>query len=156
MYKTKYYDNNLLIPEIVKFVNEGRKVEMTIRGRSMRPFLEDGRDRVVLAQPLDIKVGDVVLAKTVEKQYVIHRLTKMDNSTGLCELRGDGNLDMEHCDRSDILAKIVTLIIGRRNKIVETESRRWKFYSFIWVRLLPIRRYLLAFYRRVLLRFVIK
>jgi hypothetical protein len=33
-----------------------------------------------------------------------------------------------------------------------TKGRKWRVYSYVWTRLFPIRRYLLAFYRRIWLK----
>ncbi len=33
-----------------------------------------------------------------------------------------------------------------------TDGWKWKTYSWVWMRLRPIRRYLLAFYRRIWLK----
>lgn len=149
MIAAKTIDNELLIPEVGRLINEGRTVRMTVRGRSMRPFIEDGRDKVILAKPDNIRVGDVVLARTVEKSYVIHRLTEMDEATGECILRGDGNLDLEHCHKQDIMAKVTDILRKRNEKHYSVEGRTWRAYSFLWTRLRPMRRYMLAVYRRL-------
>ena len=132
-----------------KLINEGRTVTMTVRGRSMRPFIEDGRDKVILAKADNLRVGDVVLAKTLEKSYVIHRLTKIDSATGDCILRGDGNLDMEHCNRQDILAKVTDILRKKKEKRYSLSGPTWRIYSWLWMRMRPVRRYLLAIYRRL-------
>lgn len=141
------FDNRELVPEIVKLINEGHTVTLRVGGRSMRPFLEDGRDKVVLSKPECVEVGDVVLADTDEKGYVIHRVTAFDKQTGRCVLRGDGNLDLETCDINGVLAKVVAFVRKNNASSISVDSRRWRLYSWIWMRLLPLRRYLLAFYR---------
>lgn len=150
--QVRSYDNRELIPEIVRLINEGHSVTLRVKGRSMRPFLEDGRDKVVLAKPECVEVGDVVLADTVEKGYVIHRLAAFDKQTGWCVLRGDGNLDFENCDINDVLAKVVAFVRKNDASGISVDSRRWRLYSWIWMRLLPVRRYLLAFYRICIIR----
>lgn len=152
MLQVKSFDNNILIPEVVRLLNEGHTVTMTVKGRSMRPFIENGRDKVLLTLPDDIKVGDVVLAKTEEKGYVIHRLTKLDEASGQCVLRGDGNLDLEHCHTDEILAKVVEFIRKKQQKRYSVKGRTWRIYSWWWMRLLPIRRYLLGLHRRLVIR----
>jgi len=152
MQQTKSFDNELLIPEVARLIREGHTVTMTVKGRSMRPFIEHNRDKVILDAPNNIKIGDVVLAKTVEKSYVIHRLTEMNQETGQCILRGDGNLDLEHCTVADVLAKVVELVRYKSEKHCSVESWQWKTYSWWWARLLPIRRYLLGIHRRLIIR----
>lgn len=145
MPKAKIYNNALLIPDIVQLVREGRSVILTVKGRSMRPFIEDGRDKVILVSADSVNVGDVVLAETIEKGYVIHRLVGIDHKNNMCDIQGDGNLDVEHCSSDKILAKVSVVV--RKSKQVSVDGCLWKFYSKFWVTLLPIRRYLLAFYR---------
>lgn len=148
MSQTKSYNNALLIPDIVQLVREGRSVVLTVNGRSMRPFIENGRDQVTLTGAEDVKVGDVVLADTLEKGYVIHRLVGINND--ICVIQGDGNLDKEHCSFDKILAKVS--VITRKSKHVRTDGALWRWYSFFWTRTLPLRRYMLAFYRIFLIK----
>ena len=46
--KEVQYANAILIPEIVKLLDEGHTVTLRLKGYSMRPFLEDGRDKALL------------------------------------------------------------------------------------------------------------
>ena len=39
------FPNAQLLPEIIKLLNEGHTVTLQLRGFSMRPFLEDKRDK---------------------------------------------------------------------------------------------------------------
>lgn len=143
--------NEELIPQVGQMIREGHTVTMTVRGRSMRPFIEDGRDRVVLSAPGHIQKGDVILAHTKEKGFVIHRLMRIDEATGACVLQGDGNLDIEHCHKEDILAKITTILRKKKGTPYPTSGRIWRAYSSVWTALRPFRRYLLAIWRRLAL-----
>ena len=40
----KLFANSVLIPEVIKMLEEGHSVTLPLRGFSMRPFLEDERD----------------------------------------------------------------------------------------------------------------
>ena len=60
-------------------LEEGHSVTLPLRGYSMRPFLEDGRDMALLTSPVDIKVGDPVLAETQPGFYVLHRIVDMND-----------------------------------------------------------------------------
>ena len=61
--RTIHINNHLLMQEITRMFNEQNKESVTfiVRGYSMRPFLEDRRDKVVLAAPRVPVIGDVVL-----------------------------------------------------------------------------------------------
>jgi len=45
------FANAQLLPEIIKFLEEGHSVTLQLRGFSMRPFLEDKRDKALLTKP---------------------------------------------------------------------------------------------------------
>lgn len=147
--KQKRVNNHLFMQEITRmFRQEGKKsVTFIVRGFSMRPFLDDGRDKVVLAPPREPKIGDVVLAEISEKRYALHRVIKVEN--GIYTMRGDGNpLRMTEQFTQD---KIIGLADGfiRKGKFVSTDSRQWRCYSAVWNILKPLRRILLAIYRRI-------
>lgn len=143
--------NAVLLPEIVKMLNEGHTVTLRLRGYSMRPFLEDGRDKALLIKPDQPKVGDAVLAEIEPKHFVLHRIISIEGDKVV--LRGDGNLGVERCTTADIRGGVVGFYRKGREKLDRTDGWKWKTYSWIWTRLYPIRRYLLAFYRRIWLKF---
>ena len=45
------FANADLLPEVVTLLNEGHTVTLRLRGFSMRPFLEDNRDKALLIKP---------------------------------------------------------------------------------------------------------
>ncbi len=143
----KQFANSLLLPEIVKILNEGHSVTLLLRGYSMRPFLEDGRDKALLTLAHDVQVGDAVLAEITPKHFVLHRIIKIERN--IVTLRGDGNLGIETCKLEDVKASVIGFYRKGRKKIDKTDGKKWKIYSTIWTRLFPFRRYLLAAYRRI-------
>lgn len=141
------FANAEFLPEVVKMLNEGHTVTLRLRGYSMRPFLENDRDKALLVKPSTIKVGDPVLAEIAPRHFVLHRIDRIegDNIT----LRGDGNLGVEYCKKENIVGAVIGFYRKGRIKMDLTDGRKWKLYSFLWTRLLPIRRYLLGVYRRI-------
>ncbi len=139
--KTIQMSNAVLLPEVVRLLEEGHTVTLPLRGYSMRPFLEDGRDKALLRKPVSINVGDAVLAEIAPKHFVLHRIVsiKGDHVT----LRGDGNLGVEHCRLGDVKATAVGFYRKGREQLDRTDGRKWRIYSWVWTRLLPLRRYLL-------------
>ena len=91
------FENAIFLPEIVKMLNEGHTVTLTLRGNSMRPFLEDCRDKALFVKPSTIAVGDPVLAEIAPKHFVLHRIVAINGEA--VTLLGDGNLLTEHCQR---------------------------------------------------------
>lgn len=140
---TKQLPNEEFLPFVISELQsvEGKTVTLPLRGRSMRPFLEDNRDKAILTITPDINTGDAVLAEISKGHFVLHRIVAIDGNH--ITLRGDGNLNDEHCTFSDIRAKAIGFYRKGRNKADMTEGYKWKIYSWIWTRVFPIRRYLL-------------
>ena len=141
------FANAILLPEIVKMLNEGHTVTLRLKGFSMRPFLEDGRDKALLTKPTQLHVGDPVLAEIAPKHFVLHRIIRINGDDVI--LRGDGNLGTENCKLKDVQGAVVGFYRKNRETLDRTDGFKWKIYSWIWTRLFPVRRYLLAFYRRI-------
>lgn len=116
--------NDILIPEFERLLKDGHMVEFVPKGVSMRPFIEGGRDRVMLRTCREPKVGHIVLAR-VGQSYVLHRIYYIYGKTVV--LRGDGNLNgHEVCKTKDIIAKVVHIKkIGGKSKRV-TKARVWR------------------------------
>ncbi len=139
--------NAVLLPEIVRMLDEGHTVTMQLRGVSMRPFLEDTRDKALLAKATAPRVGDPVLAEIQPGVFVLHRL--VDISGDEATLLGDGNLCCEHCRMQDIRGVALGFYRKGRPTLDAVSGRKWRCYSWIWTRLRPVRRWLLAAYRRI-------
>lgn len=145
------FSNAELLPEVIRLMDEGHTVTINLRGFSMRPFLENDRDKALLTKAKEIHKGDVVLAETAPKHYVLHRIINIDGDH--ITLRGDGNLLEEHCRREDVKGFAIGFYRKGRKTIDRTNSFKWLLYSRLWTSLYPIRRYLLAAYRHIWLRF---
>ena len=139
--KTIMMPNDVLLPFVVEELKAGHTVTLPLRGRSMRPFLEDGRDKALLQLTDSPQVGDAVLAEISKGHYVLHRIIRIDSQH--VTLRGDGNLNEEHCMLADIRAKAIGFYRKGRQVLDATDGRKWRIYSWWWTRLFPIRRYLL-------------
>ena len=144
------FKNAQFMPEVVNLLDEGHTVTLKLKGFSMRPFLEDGRDKALLIKATTIRKGDAVLAEISKGVYVLHRIVKIKGEN--VTLRGDGNLGVEHCKKSDVKGFAIGFYRKGRTAIDKTNQPKWLVYSFLWCALLPFRRYLLAFYRRVWIR----
>ncbi len=142
--------NDILIPEMERMLNEGREVLFTPSGVSMRPFIEGGRDSVVLRRPsAPIRRGDILLARYVRSDesetYVLHRVLRLEKD-GTVVLQGDGNLQGEERIRPENVLGIVIRIqwpSGRRKPMCRGR---------LWQALMPVRRWLLKIYRHSLLK----
>jgi hypothetical protein len=138
--------DNDIIEEAVRLVREGVNVTLPVKGLSMLPFIIGGKESVILHRPGLIDVGDVVLAWVDGNRYVVHRIIKLDYDR--VTLMGDGNLTTEHCALGDIKAR-VTHVVDAKDKTHYLYNKWRKSAAKVWYWLRPIRRYLLAIYRRV-------
>lgn len=140
-------NDDRIIEEAIRLVGEGVCVTLPVNGNSMLPFIIGGRESVILQQSIEPRVGDVVLALVKGGYYVVHRIIAIDGDT--VTLMGDGNLSItEQCMVSDIKARITHVVSadGRQHEI-DNLWRRWA--ARLWWHLRPIRRYLLAIYKRL-------
>ena len=91
-----------------------------------------------------------MLAEVSKGVFVLHRIVKIKGDD--VTLRGDGNLGVERCKKSDVKGFVIGFYRKGRTTIDKTNHPKWLIYSFVWTSLLPLRRYLLAFYRRIWLK----
>ena len=144
------FENAKFLPEIVKMLNEGHTVTLRLKGFSMRPFLENERDMALLKKVENPQVGDPVLAEITSGHFVLHRIIAMNGDKVV--LRGDGNLNTETCRPQDVVGAVEGFYRKGRTTLDRIDGRKWRIYSYVWMRLYPIRRWLLAFYRRIWLK----
>lgn len=139
--------NAELFQEIRSLLSEGRKVTMLARGNSMLPFIRNGIDKVLLTPPEgEIAVGDILLCEVSPGRFVLHRLREFDGETLI--LMGDGNIrGTERCGKAQVVARAAA-IIRPDGSSVDCRDRSELHKALIWRRLLPVRRLLLAVWRR--------
>ena len=140
-------NDNGFIEEALRLVQEGVTVTFPVTGQSMLPFIIGGKESVILHAPGLTAVGDVVVARVDGNRYVVHRIINIDGDR--VTLMGDGNVKgTEHCLLKDVKAR-VTHVVSADNKKRDLYSR-WRVRAAkLWYWLRPIRRYLLAIYKRI-------
>ena len=146
----KVLPNNDILDDVIKLVNEGQRVTLPVNGYSMLPFIIGGKESVELVKPEKAAVGDVVLAWINGCRYVVHRIIRINGDH--VQLMGDGNLtDDEYCLMTDVKARAEYVITphGKRRYLYTPQRLR---FSRLWSKLLPVRRWILAVYRRTLLK----
>lgn len=138
--------NDVLLDEVARLVAEGEAVTLMTKGASMLPFIVGGRDSVVLVRPEELFPGMIVLAYVQGGRYVLHRILSVDGAKVV--LMGDGNIKgVEVCAPADV--KAVAVRISRPSGEMDCLSKRHLRQAAIWKTLLPVRRWILAVYRRL-------
>ena len=147
--KTIDVPNHIFLEEVRQQLKAGRTTTFRVRGWSMRPFLENGRDKVLLVSPQrrPVRVGEVALVLTTQNRYVLHRVVAVD-ADGQCTLWGDGNTrGREWCTPDNVIGIAEGFYLGRKERFVSVDSRLWRAYSWWWMHTTWARRWQLLFYR---------
>lgn len=140
---SSYYE---LIAEAIRLVENGESVTLPVNGHSMLPFIVGWRDCVILQKPDQPKVGDVVVARIDGGRYVLHRIIRIEQDC--VTLMGDGNLkETEHCRSGDVKA-LATHVVDVKGHTYDLYSKSQRWATKVWWHVRPMRRYLLAIYRR--------
>jgi len=143
-------ENSQLIEGVREMLKTHPRVVIPVKGNSMLPFIIPQKEAVELARvEAPLQVGDIILAWTKD-HYVIHRIICIDGDH--LTLMGDGNIKgTESCMMADVVAK-AEYVVDRHGKkhYLYTPFRLW--FSRLWNRLMPVRRWILAVYRRTVLR----
>ena len=100
----KVFDNEVILPEVARLIEQGHSVTIPVRGNSMNPFLADGRDCVTLGGfvPEELQTGVTVLAKDMEGRFVLHRIiARRDEKLILQPATNRGNYSCTSCRKGD-------------------------------------------------------
>ncbi|MCE2615638.1 MAG: S24/S26 family peptidase [Phocaeicola sp.] len=144
------FPNAILLGETERLLDEGRKVTILVKGNSMLPFITGDKDSVELEKYLEYQIGDIVLARIAEGQYVLHRVIFIEGNQPDAKvvLMGDGNIrGMEQCYRKHIIGRVNKII--KKNKEINPNTPEERKKARLWKRLLPVRRWILAIYKRI-------
>lgn len=127
-------------PIIAQTVKAGGTAELTVTGRSMRPLL---LDRVSCVRLTDIgtpKIGDVVLYRRDNRQYVLHRIVKCceDGTYTMC---GDGQTEIEPgLHRAQMIAVVQSF--ARRRKWRNCDHVLYRLWWHLRIAHRPLRRFI--------------
>lgn len=140
---SNYYE---IVAEAIQRTENDERVTLPVNGHSMLPFVVGWRDCVILQKPAHPRVGDVVVAWVEGRRYVLHRIIRIDGER--VTLMGDGNLNiMETCTLSNVKA-LATHVVDVKGRTHDLYCRWRRWAARVWWYVRPVRRYLLAIYRR--------
>ncbi len=142
MERRKIIPNELFFASVEEMLAEGRSVEMTVKGFSMRPFLRNERDVVVLSPLAEgaLREGMVVLFR-YKGRHVLHRLRRMEGAR--LTMEGDGNYRIEEIVTHGDVVAYVTEVMLDGGATIKYNSMGWRIRSARslarkWVRTLAL------------------
>ena len=144
-------DNDTAFADILRLLEEGKRVTIPVKGFSMLPFIRGCKDLVVLEKAgAVLQADDIVLFHMGPREggrYVIHRILSIDGDA--VDIMGDGvPKTHEHVRRSQVIAKAVEILRGGKRRVDPYSHGQRRLVHF-WQWLLPVRRYILFIYRHL-------
>lgn len=120
-----------------ELLEEGRDVPMLITGSSMTPFLVDKRDHIMIRKRnRSLKKGDMAFYQRINGAYVMHRIVKVSGNAYY--FVGDAQTEIEGPIYEDqIFGEIIS--VCRKGKWIGPEDFWWKFFQYVWIRMIPFR-----------------
>ena len=137
--KMKQIPNDLFFAWVESEIEQGRSVQIRLKGVSMYPLLREGKDEVVLsACPVkDLLAMDLVLFK-YQSTHILHRVISRDGD--MLVLRGDGSFRVtESCSVHDVIGR-VEAVVRPSGKAISVKSWKWRLPSFLWCKMGIFRR----------------
>lgn len=139
MHKVKLVKAEDLFPYVKELLKQEVRVRITVTGMSMYPFLRGNKDSVELVQTCfkDIKLGDIVLIRRDNGDYILHRVIKKDSSSFY--IMGDAQKWMEGpLFPEQLQAKVSAIWRGAFR--IEGSNFLLKLSTGIWCRLKQAKR----------------
>lgn len=135
-------DTKEFIDMQLSIAEEGNEVSLQVEGSSMSPFLVNRRDYVFFTKLTDLpKRGDIALFRRTDGSYILHRVIRITDE-GYYFLGDNQNAcDIEGPVASEQIKAVIHRI--RRHDVMMDETHFWwKFFKYIWIRIIPFRRFL--------------
>ena len=144
--KTKIVNTREYVSALRELVGNGEEVCLPVAGWSMSPFLAHERDVICFSKPAeDLKKGDMVFYQRGSGQYVMHRICKVKKEGYY--LVGDAQQEIEGpIERERIFAVVIR--VRRKGEWIGPENFWWKFFAVAWIRVIPLRRFIMRIYSR--------
>ncbi len=143
----KLIDNKAFMSAVKDALNNGLDASFTVTGMSMWPFFTGRRDSVTVKKCTfyQIRKGDIVLFSPTDDVYLLHRVIKKTDENFVTA--GDGNTFADGVFTPD---KIIAVVreIHRKNKAFSADKITFRFLSFMWLLLFPVRKPFLAILKK--------
>jgi hypothetical protein len=150
-------NNDLFFGEVVKDLEAGKTVVIPVKGYSMLPFIKGERDLVELEgvcsctdDPLrkSVSAGDIVLFRYLGR-YILHRVVSVGETSVVTA--GDGVIgkgNVERPGKDDVLGRVTAVLKGGKRR-TDPYSFAGRLEARVWRFLWPVRRWLLAAWKRL-------
>lgn len=147
MNNRRFIDLNEYMPILMDLINEGKEIPLIASGSSMTPFIVHQRDTIFISKPKEpLKRGDMVFYQRKNGQYVMHRIHHLNKNNELFII-GDAQMEIEGPIQQEQVFGIIHKI-KRKDKIIQKNSFWWFFFEKIWIRIVPIRKYIIMIYTK--------
>ncbi|MBO8449183.1 MAG: signal peptidase I [Bacteroidetes bacterium] len=145
--------NDIFFGQVAESLSEGRNVVFTVKGYSMYPFFRNGKDRVCVTgyDGRELHRGEIILFRYRGK-YLLHRIYGVERSPdGSLSYRtvGDGNIRGSESAVPRTVIGVAVKRVSPSGREWSCTSWTWKVFSALWMGLYFLRRWCLAFLRRV-------
>jgi hypothetical protein len=135
-----------IAPVIKESLNSGNDVRLIVTGTSMYPLLTPERDAVVVSPCKSIKKRDIAFFERKSGLLVMHRVVKVKKDGFYCV--GDNQTVVEGPISYENLLGKITLMV-RNGKEIDVKSTKYRAYAWFWTAVRPIRRGVLAAWRKL-------
>lgn len=150
--KKRIVDAAIYIDALRSIVQEGKEVSLVITGSSMNPFLCNQRDTILISKPnRPLEKGDMVFYQRDNGRFIMHRICKVktsQNGLKLYDIIGDAQVEIEHDVREDQIFGLITKVC-RKGKWMEKGDFWWEFFEHVWLRVIPVRRFIMILYAKL-------
>lgn len=140
----KTVNTRLYIDMLRELTEAGKEVTLVVAGSSMSPFLIHHRDSICFCKPdRELRKGDMVFFQRTDGAYVMHRICRIRGNGYY--LIGDAQTEVEGPIRREQIFALVTKV-KRKGKWIRPGDFWWFFFARIWVRMIPLRRWIIRMY----------
>ena len=121
--------NSVQMEVLLDVLYKDGKIKLPVQGKSMEPFLKEGRDYVFLSVPDgQYKKGDIVVYRCNDT-FVMHRIAEK-TETGF-SIIGDNQLQADYEVPKERIVAVINEVL-RDGKRITKNQIVWKFYSEIY------------------------